>query len=177
MALVHVIALWALREPVQVPGRPSDVEWVVSPLLAGGVAATMPLVCGTAYEVDEILTAQPVRRRRWWATVALFALAVMPPILGNPTTSPIADIRNSLLLSGLALTATVTLPAVLAWTPVVAFPMVCWLLGARPPGEPTPAWALLLADRGDVLAGVGALAAAGVGAIAYISIELPRSRR
>jgi hypothetical protein len=83
-------------------------------------------------------------------------------------------IRNTSLLSGVALAATVLLPASTRWIPVSFLPIAMWLLGARSAGRPPAAWAVLLHHAGSPAAAWAAIACFAGGAGLYVWTEQPR---
>jgi hypothetical protein len=83
--------------------------------------------------------------------------------------------RNTLLLCGVSLAATVLLPASTRWIPASFYPIVSWLLGAASPGEPPAGWAVLLHEAGSRSAAWTAAACLAIGAGLYVLVNRPRA--
>jgi hypothetical protein len=81
--------------------------------------------------------------------------------------------RNGLLLVGIGLASTVLLSASARWIPVTLYPIVSWLLGARPGGEPAAGWAVLLHAPGSPVAARVALTMFLLGAAVYVVTGRP----
>lgn len=175
IALAAVIAFSvAWRGPVSVPGR-RDVAELIWPLVPCLFALVVPTVAARAHTDQE----RCAPRRGWGrrlafvtglcgATVALATLlAIVHPFL--------VVARNTALLCGMSLAATVLLPASTRWIPVSFFPILSWLLGAPSPGNPPAGWAVLLHDASSGTAAWAAAACITIGAGLYVAIDRPRT--
>ena len=171
------LALWrALATPVHIPGRGPEIEWVLSPLIPSLLAMGTPDALQVAYEDSEVVTRQPVARRRLGVTVVILVLVVAAALLGEPAgESRLVAVRNGLLLIGIAFWSALLLPGQIAWSPSLAIPLITWLIGTPDPGQSVPGWALLLRDHRSMLAAGAAALNALSGSVAYVSRGRPFS--
>ncbi|MEU7562366.1 hypothetical protein [Streptomyces eurythermus] len=123
-----------------VPAR-DGVQGALWPLIPVLFSASLPTVFGTSEGVYERQIPHPARLR----ALTLGLVAAMGSVLGlaGAWVDAGVAVRNTVLLTGLALCSIWLLPAGAAWTPPVLVPVVMWLVGTRPHGV-AEQWAVLL---------------------------------
>jgi hypothetical protein len=166
LAAVLCGLLWLAvpQDKYDVPAR-DGVTGALWPLIPGLFAAVLPLAFGTAAGIAERLAPHPSRTR------LLTVAAVLPPAIamascGAATDSTVA-MRNTMLLTGLALCGSWLPPPGAAWGPAVLTPMVMWFVGTRPFGSVAP-WAVLLLPGEVTYAWTAAVLVFFLGAIGYV---------
>ena len=177
-AAIEVAAWRALGDPLRVPGRGPDIEWVLSPLIPSLLAMSTPDALGVAHEDLEIVAGHRVACRRAAVAAVIIVVSVAAAVCGEPAgDARTVAIRNALQLVGIAFWSAMLLPRTIAWAPAMLVPLIMWLIGTPDPGRPVPDWALLLRDDRSQLAGTAAAFTLTTGALAYMCRERPfRSR-
>ena len=159
--------------PVAVPAG-GGVESLLWPLLPTAAVLAVPALVATADGELERVTGRcelAVRVRALaWTSAVLSLVAIMGGRFD-------ADVvwRNTALLAGAALLASILLPAGSAWQPLVLIPLVCWLLGTDRHRH-IRSWAVLLAPSERGSAEVTALVVLGTGVVAYLLVPWARRR-
>lgn len=147
--LSAVAALPVLLAPVAflgVPVRDAAASIFLNAALLGGTVVVFPLGAPWA-ELDEALPNRPLRdlRLTWFVAVTLMVVLVgavavavrhdaglLLPFYG----------RNVLLGIGIGALSVCMLPRTIAWLPVTAYAMVCWVWGTEDQLGTARAWAL-----------------------------------
>lgn len=171
LAGVFVLSV-AWRGPVSVPGR-RDVAELIWPLAPCLFALVVPTVAAAHTDQERCAPRSGWARRLGFVAglvAASFALAAVLAAV-HPF---VVVARNTLLLCGVSLAATVVLPASTRWIPASFYPIVSWLLGAASPGEPPAGWAVLLHEAGSRPAAWTAAACLAIGAGLYVLVNRPR---
>ena len=165
---------------VPIPAR-EGIASVIWPLIPAIVAIVAPPVLATSYGLPESLAGRSaVALRRFHLGIVAAGFAVM--CLMAPTAYWPVLIRNSGLLLGAVLIATVLLGPKTAWIPAFMFPVFCWLLGTERRGQTQP-WAVLLRPETSRASQIVAGAALALGVALYFSesrqlpVSLRRRRR
>jgi hypothetical protein len=168
------LAIWrVIAEPVRIPGRGQNVEWVLSPLVPSLLAMATPDALQVAYEDGEVMSREPVARRRLRVAVVVLAAAVVSAGVGAAGGDRTVALRNSLQLVGIAFWSALLLPPAIAWCPSMLAPLVVWLIGTPDPGDLIPGWAVLLHDQRSIPAALAALLTAGSGVVIYLARTSP----
>lgn len=174
LAAAAMAVVWrAFPDPVSVPGRDVGVEWVLAPLVPVLLALLVPGAAEVAHTDLERAATRPAWRRRAGMVGMALALLVAAARVGTSTGEWVTYTRNGALLVGLGLLATVLLPRAVRWFPALAFATGSWLLGAVPPWEMPPDWAVLLHPAGSTGAALAAAAILAAGTLAYVAREEP----
>lgn len=163
----------AFPDPVNVPGRDVGVEWVLAPLVPVLMALLVPGAAEVAHTDLERAAARLAWRRRLGVSAAAMVLLTAAARVGTSTGEWVTYTRNGALLLGLGLLATVLVPRAVRWFPALAFATGSWLLGAVPPWELPPAWAVLLHPAGSPGAALTAAAVLAAGVLVYVAKEEP----
>ena len=172
-ALFGVVALSvAWRGPLTVPGR-QDVAEIIWPLAPCLLAIAVPAAAARAHSDQERCAPRSGQIRRLLFAVALMAIAGLLASGLAPLHSFVVVARNTLLLCGMALGATVLLPSSTRWIPPSFIPIVMWLLGARSAGQAPAGWAVLLHEGRSATAAGVAVAFFAVGAGLYVALDRP----
>lgn len=172
-ALAGVVLLSvAWRGPLTVPGR-QDVAELIWPLAPCLLAIVVPAAAARAHTDQERCAPRsgPLRRLEFVGALVATALALASGLAVLHSFVIVA--RNSLLLCGMALAATVLLPPSTRWIPPSFIPIVMWLLGARSAGQDPAGWAVLLHDPASLPAACVAAAIFIAGAGLYVAVDHP----
>ncbi|GAA5705913.1 hypothetical protein AQJ43_36780 [Streptomyces avermitilis] len=158
--------LWLLfpQRLYDVPAR-DGVQGALWPLIPAIFSTFLPPLFGNADGVQERLAPHPARLR--FVTVCL--VVAMGAVLA--TSGAWIDVgvavRNTLLVTGLALYGAWLLPAGAAWTPPVLVPIVMWLVGTKPHGL-AEGWAVLLQPSTAAYTWMPAVVVSATGAFGYV---------
>jgi hypothetical protein len=165
VALSWLAWLTVPRSAVAIPAADgaSSVLW---PLVPTVVALAVAPVLGTAYDDLERTAGRPGRVLRGYGLAACAVAAGLAALPGARFDVAVVA-RNSILLTALAVASTAVLSRTTAWLPVVALPIVTWLLGTDPASRQMASWAVLLAPATSGLGWVVAAALAATACITY----------
>jgi hypothetical protein len=160
--------------PVAVPAG-GGVESLLWPLLPTVAVLAVPAVVATADGELERATGRPELAVRVRALAWCAAVLSLVGLLGERFDGVVVW-RNTALLGGAALLASIVLPAAAAWQPLVLLPLVCWLLGTDRQRH-IRGWAILLAPAERGSAEVAALVVLVTGVVAYLVVPWVRRLR
>ena len=170
IAAVEVVLWRLLSDPLRIPGRGSDIEWVAAPLIPALLAMAAPDALQVAHQDNEIVTIRPVAHRRAAIAAVLVVLGITAALVGERSgAGRFVAARNALQLTGIGFWSALLLPRSIAWAPLLTLPVVVWLVGTPGPGDPVPGWALLLLDQHSMAAATFAVITVGSGALLYVA--------
>ncbi|WP_413451667.1 hypothetical protein AA0Y32_14950 [Georgenia phoenicis] len=147
--LALLAALPILLAPVSylgVPVRDAAASIFLNAALLGGTVIVFPL--GAPWvELDESLPDRPLRdlRLTWFVTVTLTVVLVGAVAVAVRQDAGLLlpfYARNVLLGVGIGALSVCLLPRTIAWLPVTAYAMVCWVWGTQDQLGTARAWAL-----------------------------------
>lgn len=164
--LTVVVTRMLPQRAVTVLGR-EGVASVVWPLAPAVLAALVPAATAFGSRSLERTTGRSrvgLRLR----SVGMAGLASGAVVAGSPLDLAVTA-RSVAVLVGIAYLAVAVLPSGVAWTPIVLYPLSCWLLGTRP-NEDHAVWAVPLRPIGDQAAHRAAVVLVVLGVGAYLAV-------
>lgn len=174
-ALLAAVAWTAVPSlPLGVPAR-EGVRSLLWPLVPTIYAAALPTVFEAGYREGELTSSRSHSSLRGSILGVILVLCLASSAASYRFDIAIA-LRNSALLIGLALIATVLLPHVTSWLPAFIVPTATWLFGTDP-NENVACWAVLLQESKSPVASTAAVISLALGAVMYCGVRQRRGWR